>query len=204
MCIAPISGLAAAFALAMSCGASPPPKEKRMDEKQVLEWVREAPFSDPAKLRAHPQFSYEDWMARGRRIPNVIDTLTALLQREDLERPSGDGMRLAYALGWIGDRRKPAVDALVRCLGSRDIALRIEAVAALGRIGDASVAPLLEGLVKDRAQDKNIRGNACVALGRLGLPRSEPVLRDALNDPDRFIVRCAEEGLKLLRAGAPR
>src|SRR5262249_9347558 len=128
-------------------------KGKKMEEAQVLEWVREAPFSDPIKQRANPNFSYEEWFAKGRRLPGAVDTLVELLEKEDLEHPSGDGMRLAYALGWIGHRDQRAIIALVRCLGSKDIGLRVESVAALGRIGDASVLPLLEGLVRDTQQD---------------------------------------------------
>jgi len=176
-------------------------KEKKMSETQVLEWVREAPFSDPIKQRANPNFSYEEWFAKGRKLPGSVNTLVELLEKEDLQHPSGDGMRVAYALGWIGDRSQRAIIALVRCLGSKDLALRIEAVAALGRIGDASVVPLLEGLVKDAQQDRNIRGNACVSLGHLGVRSAEPVLNEALQDPDQFVVLCAREGLKLLPSG---
>jgi HEAT repeat protein len=177
------------------------PKEKQVIDPQVLEWVREAPFSDPAKIRAHPNFSYEDWFARGRKLPDAVDSLVELLEQEDPQHPSGDGMRVAYGLGWIGDKRPRAIHALIRALDSRDITLRIEAVAALGRLGDPTVLPLLERLARNRQEDKNVRGNACVSIGRLGVPSAEPVLLEALKDTDRFIVLCAQEGLKLLHGG---
>jgi HEAT repeat protein len=173
-------------------------KEKPMEETQILQWAREAPLTDPIKLRASPNFSYEEWMARGRKLPGVVETLVRLLEEEDLQHPSGDGMRLAYALGLLGDRRRQAVDALVRCIGSKDVGLRSTAAAALGSIGDASVVALLESLVKDHHQDKSVRGNACVSIGRLGSHSAEPVLREALKDPEPFVVLCAQEGLKLL------
>jgi HEAT repeat protein len=110
-------------------------------------------------------------------------------------------MRLTYALGWIGDRRQRAVEALVRSLDSSDIGLRIEAVSALGRIGNATVFPRLEKLVRDIHEDENVRGNACIAIGRLGDSSAEGVLRDAARDVDDFVVLCAEEGLRLLRNG---
>src|SRR5207244_10292824 len=69
------------------------PKEKQVIDPQLLAWVREAPFSDPAKTRAHPNFSYEDWFARGRKLPHAVDNLVELLEQEDLHNPSGDGMR---------------------------------------------------------------------------------------------------------------
>jgi hypothetical protein len=178
----------------------PARKEKPMDI-QVLQWAREAPLMDPTKLRANPNFSYEEWIARGRKLTGVVETLVKLLNEEDLQHPSGDGMRLAYALGLLGDRRREAVDALVRCIGSRDVGLRSTAAGALGSVGDGSVVALLESLVRDRHQDKTVRGNACVSIGRLGAHSAEPVLREALKDPEQFVVLCAEEGLKLLRGG---
>ncbi len=172
-----------------------------MEETQILQWAREAPLTDPVRLRISPNFSYEEWIVRGRRLPGVVETLVRLLEKEDLQHPSGDGLRLAYALGLLGDRRRPAVDALIRCLGSKDVALRSTAAGALGSIGDASVAALLESLVKNHHQDKSVRGNACVSIGRLGSRSSEPVLREALKDPEPFVVACAQEGLKLLYPG---
>jgi hypothetical protein len=176
-------------------------KEKPMEEVQVLQWSREIPLTDPIRQRANPNFSFEEWLARGRKLPGVVDTLIKLLDGEDLQRPSGDGLRLAYALGSLGERRRPAVNALVRSLGSKDVELRSGAAIALGSIGDASVVHLLENLVKDRRENKYVRGNACVSIGRLGVRSGEPVLREALKDPEPFVVLCAEEGLKLIHPG---
>jgi HEAT repeat protein len=173
-------------------------REKPMEETQILKWAREAPLMDPVKLRASPNFSYEEWIARGHKLPNVVETVVRRLEQENLQKPSGDGMRLAYALGLLGDRRRQAQDALVRCIASNDIELRSTSAAALGSIGDASVVALLESLVRDRRQDKSVRGNACVSIGRLGARSAESVLRDALDDPEPFVVLCAKEGLKLL------
>jgi len=177
-------------------------REKPMEEIQVLQWSREIPLTDPLKQRANPNFSFEEWLARGRKLPGAVDTLIKLLDEEDLQHPSGDGMRLAYALGSLGERRRPAVNALVRSLGSKDVELRSGAVIALGSIGDASVVPLLENLVKDRHESKYVRGNACVSMGRLGARSAEPVLREALKDPEPFVQLCAQEGLKLLQSGS--
>ena len=86
-------------------------------------------------------------------LPEGVDTLIELLEQEDLMHPSGNGMRAAYALGWIGDRSKRVVDVLLRSLGSKDVALRVEATAALGRQGDASVLPTLEKLLTNKKDD---------------------------------------------------
>jgi hypothetical protein len=169
--------------------------------KEVLDWLKEAPFSDPDHMRLKPDFSYEDWFARGRSLPESIETLIKLLEREDLMHPSGNGMRTAYALGWIGDKRKRAIDALLRSLGSKDVALRVEATSALGRQGDETVLPTLEKLLTNKKEDVNVRANAIIAIGRLQLPSSEALIRQTLNDSDPFIVRCAEEALRLHGGG---
>lgn len=165
--------------------------------KKVLEWLKEAPFNDPAALKSKPNFSYENWFARGRALPDAIDTLLELLMQEDLTHPSGDGKRIAYALGWIGDKRKRAIDVLLRVLGSKDVALRSEAAAALGRQGDVTVLPILGKLLTNKDEDVNVRANACIAIGYLRVPASEALLRQTLQDTDQFIVRCAEEALRL-------
>lgn len=166
---------------------------------QVEEWVKEPPFDDPVEQQKKPDFSYEDWFKRGRALPNAVETLIQLLDREKLEEPSGNGMRAAYGLGWIGDKRPEITKALLRCIYSKDLNLRIEAVSALGRQSNASVVPTLEKLVLDKEENANVRGNACIAIGRLKAPTSEKILTDALNDSDSFVVLCAKEGLRLLR-----
>src|SRR5262245_27229591 len=93
------------------------------DPDKVLEWVRKAPFDDVRLQAASPGFSYEQWFQEGRALPRSVDILADVLGKEDLERPSGDGMRLAYALGWIGDRRPQVVEALTRAVHSRDTPL---------------------------------------------------------------------------------
>ena len=175
------------------------PTENNKTKEQ--EWLREAPFDDPKALAANPHFSYDESFARGRSLPEGVDTLVELLEQEDLMHRSGNGMRAAYALGWIGDRSKRVVDVLLRSLGSKDVPLRVEATAALGRQGDASVLPTLEKLLADKKDDVNVRANACIAIGRLRVPSSEVLLRQTLHDSDPFLVRCAEEALRLHAGG---
>lgn len=175
-------------------------KELKMSQKvnpKVEEWIKEPPFDDPLEQQKKPDFSYEDWFKRGRALPNVVESLIELLKREDLENPSGNGMRTAYGLGWIGDKRPQITEALLRCLPSKDLNLRIEAVAALGRQSDASIVPTLAKLLLDKNENINVRGNACISIGRLKAPSSEKLLTDALNDEAPFIVLCAKEGLRL-------
>jgi hypothetical protein len=166
---------------------------------EILEWLKEAPFDDPERAGLNPNFSYDEWFARGKSIPGSVDALVALLNSEDPLHPSGLGARAAYALGWVGDTSKPVVDALLRSLNSKDPGLRIEAVSALGRQGSADVLPILVTLLTNENEDVNVRANACIAIGRLRVPSSEPLLRRILQDKNAFLVRSAQEALRLLK-----
>jgi HEAT repeat protein len=168
---------------------------------EVIAWVREAPFDDPVAMQKTPEFSYDAWFARGRAMPQAVETLIEMLEREDLQHPSGDGMRLAYALGWIGDGRKEGVQALLHALESRDITLRVEATAALGRQGDSTILPTLMKVMEDVKEDINVRANACIAIGRIGDPSSEAPLKHLLQDNNPFLATCAKEALRLLGQG---
>jgi hypothetical protein len=193
-----------AVALALHC-AGQATRSKAMSETRdrVLAWVRKAPFDDITLKAASPGFSYEKWFDEGRDLPQSIDVLAQVLGEEDLEKPSGDGMRVAYALGWIGDRRRPVIDGLVRSVKSKDPALRMEAVAALGRLREASVLPMLEKLLADPKEDVNVRGNACISIGRLGDPASEVLLKRTAESPDAFLSACAKEALRLSKDARP-
>lgn len=168
---------------------------------RVREWLMKAPFDDPWLLAVQPNFSYEGWFDEGRALPQAVEVLIALLEQEDLNQPSGDGMRVAYALGWIGDKRKRAIDALLRVLDSKDIALRVEAAAALGRQGDSTILPTLMKVMEDVKEDINVRANACIAIGRIGDPSSEAPLKHLLQDNNPFLATCAKEALRLLGQG---
>ena len=175
--------------------------ERERQRRAVEAWLMRAPFDELRPDLGPEPFSYEAWFDEGRALPLAVETLIGLLTGEDLENPSGRGMRTAYALGWIGDGRPEEINALLRALGSRDVALRMEAVGALGRLGDATLAPQLEAVFLNTQEDENVRANACIALGQLAAPSSLPLLKRALSDPDPFIASSATEALRLYEAG---
>jgi HEAT repeat protein len=169
------------------------------ERNAVLTWVRKAPFDDMKLMAMEPNFSYDEWFRRGRELPHSVEILSQMLGEEQLDRPSGDGMRIAYALGWIGDRRKTVIAALIRSVGSKDTALRAESASALGRLRETSARPLLEKLLADPKEDTNVRGNACIALGRIADPRSEPLLHSISKSSDAFLSACGKEALRLYK-----
>jgi HEAT repeat protein len=161
---------------------------------KVQTWLAKAPFDDPSALAAQPNFSYEAWFSEGRALPHAPEILAQLLQKE-LSRPTGNGERIAYALGWLGDKR--SVGVLKAALESKDAVVRSEAVAALGRVGDADVFPVLKKLAEDEREDANVRANACISIGRIAPPGAEPMLRLRLADKQPFVARAAAEALRL-------
>src|SRR5260370_18424927 len=80
--------------------------------RAVQQWLAEAPFDNPKAMAAHPDFSYETWLERGRHLSGVGDVLAEILGKENLKKPSENAERAAYAIGWLGDKR--AVSALLR------------------------------------------------------------------------------------------
>lgn len=171
------------------------------DHSSVVAWVQKAPFDDIRVQAAQPKFSYEEWFREGKEIPHSVEILAEILASESLNQPSRLGMRVAYALGWIGDRRHAVIAALLRTLNSVDLSLRIESVAALGRLHEPSAQPILEKLLADPKEDLNVRANACISLGRLGNAASEPLLRQAAASTDSFLAACGKEALRLLKEG---
>jgi len=167
------------------------------DKQAVQAWLAKAPFDDPKALAANPHFSYQNWIEEGRKLPHVVDVLVELLHKQNMT-PTGAGERIAYALGWVGDNR--AVADLVEALMSRQLTLRAESAAALGRIDDPRALAPLTRLVQSEKEDATVRANAAIALGQLGGAEAEAVLRKAAVDPDSFVARAATEGLRLAAA----
>jgi HEAT repeat protein len=171
-----------------------------MDTERLITWLKKAPLSDDMAEEAPSDFSYDRWFEEGRAIPDGVATLVALLEKENFSKPSEDAFRIIYALGWIGDNR--ATNVLLSALRSSDARVRTEAAAALGQLhADQAFAPL-RTLLEDKAEDTNVRANACIALGRLAQPESEVLLQEASKESDTFVAQCAEEGLRLLQQKA--
>ena len=136
-----------------------------------------------------------DWGVRGEAVAAlgkigdsraVEPLIRALKDEEWLVRD-----RASEALGEIGDARaaQPLIQAL-KCEKYEDEYVRNTAVAALRKIGEPAVQPLIQAL-KDK--DKDVREGAAKALGRIGDFRAVDPLIEALKDEVRT-VRLAAAG----------
>lgn len=91
-------------------------------------------------------------------------------------------------------------DAIIKALGSDDVLLREEAVAALSEIGDERVIfPLITAL---RDEKSHIRRDAAEALGNPGSIKAIKPLMIALADDDRYVREAAAESLGHIGKGA--
>ena len=159
---------------------------------RVIAWLAKVPFFRGDNPPDEQSASYDAWIEEGRGLNGVESELKRLLRTErvGVHRP-----QVAYALGWLGGPE--SVTALVEALRNSDLHLRIEAAAALGRLGDArAVSALGETLSAD--PDENVRANACESLRILGDRGALPWLRGALGDESPFVARLAGEAVAQL------
>jgi HEAT repeat protein len=132
----------------------------------------------------------EDLMRMG---PMAVPPLLFLLAASD------HNVRVA-AVQIIGEIRDPlAVDPLVAVAsGDRDLNLRAQAAAALGKLGGPKAERALERALTDEAWQ--VRAQAAKALGRLGRTEAAPLLAKAMPDVNWWVrLNCAEA---LARLGA--
>jgi hypothetical protein len=102
--------------------------------------------------------------------------------------------RAADALGSLGER---ATLPLLAALSSRNDAVRIGAVEALGAIRDSrSVGPLSYLLEHEKVAE--VRWVAALALGMTGDPHAVPPLVHALRDPEKYVRYGAAKALESL------
>jgi hypothetical protein len=87
---------------------------------------------------------------------------------------------------------KELIPVLVETLGDADADVRKNVAHSLARIGQSSVAPLLD-ILKDKDKSKELKANAAYILGKIGPPAREalPTLTKALKDHDRELRRRA-------------
>jgi HEAT repeat protein len=85
----------------------------------------------------------------------------------------------------------PAVAVLIPLVTSAERMIAIEAVRALGRIGDPAAAPALLKIMPDRKAEPHLRLEAVAASGEIRTPAISEVLLDLVSDPSPDIRAAA-------------
>jgi HEAT repeat protein len=104
----------------------------------------------------------------------------------------------ARSLAIIGPDAQAAIPALDQALHERQLRVRLEAAAALGRIGRDSVPVLMRAL---QDPDPGIRHAAAFGLGEVGLDAQPaiPLLTQALQDTNQQVRASAAYSLKVIQ-----
>jgi hypothetical protein len=167
--------------------------------EEARNWFNSMPFQDNPRQslqrEAQVSGSWEEWIARGREIPDIEKILGRMLETEQSELMRG---RAALALGFLESHQ--SAEALINSLASDTPLVQMEAAAALGRLGSAdAVGPLCRAL---QSADANVRANASMALGRIGGETARECLSRALQDDDPFVRAAATEALREVNKGS--
>jgi HEAT repeat protein len=119
---------------------------------------------------------------------SALGSLEATEALPELQQVLADGGKYdrilsAKALGRLGPRAAPAVDALARTLDEPDLDLRRAAVVALGQIG-APAAPATAAISEQLdSGDARLQNSARQALEKIGYPQADAALKE---DASRF------------------
>ena len=193
----PIARMAAA--LVNAGAASPPPSEDEDVRRDTPAAALRLAIFALTRLRAYEPLARVVLDGAGQ--PRVRWWLVAYaLQRLDdprtrpallaLTRDSHPYTRAfaARGLGGLEKSPDPAVAAaLVSLVNGSDRMVSIEAIRALGRLGEPSAGPALRGLIRNPTSDPSLRVEAVVAAGSVKAPELEDALLDALTDPSAAV-----------------
>jgi hypothetical protein len=148
--------------------------------------------------------------------PNV--RVQELNKLRDVQDPDADRLLIEYLadpdirvkmkdLDLLGYREtNGAVEPISQMLflRSTEPAVRLHAVAALGRIGDAQGALPIMQYIQEETDDQG-RGTAVFALGEIGNDKATPVLiKLADEDPSPMVRRLSKEALQKIDGELPR
>ena len=116
-----------------------------------------------------------------------------LLRRLKKEKHVDVQIKLTLAVGQM--QIKEAIPILEKRINFPNNFIRDATIETLGDLGDKKVMPALLKMLKNKAEDKQIRRVICFYLGKLGDTSVLPVLKKIANDKDedRIAIRGAAE-----------
>ena len=94
-------------------------------------------------------------------------------------------------------KAKKDIEGLIKALDDSDEDVRLKAVEALGKIGDARA---VEGLIKALDDDIDVRREAVKALGEIGDPRAFDALSELVHDESRDVREAARDALRRIKS----
>ncbi|KAF6244918.1 hypothetical protein C6989_05935 [Nitrosopumilus sp. b2] len=156
----------------------------------------EPPFDTVEEIQKNPNYDYYDWFKRGKQLPKITEIIVGILKEQNFEDPSEVTDRIIYASGWVGDKNCIAV--LTPAIYSSHVYLASDAIAALGRLGAIGLFDTFVLLLLDKKQEINIRANALIAIATLRHTKSQELIDKMKKDSNLFLVKCAEEGQRIL------
>ncbi|MHC4563971.1 MAG: HEAT repeat domain-containing protein [Planctomycetota bacterium] len=172
--------------------------------QEVLDWLALKDWASRDASHAAPhvgdELTYDAWLEQGAAIRDVGPILNRLLERRDQRVFPA---QVANALAFLGDAS--SVPILIDAAGSYEDEyagpLRLEAVFALGRLGDPRAIPRLCQVLKDD-ESVNARANAANSLGSFDTPEVREALQNALKDDSDFVRSLARASLAKLDAAS--
>lgn len=159
---------------------------RRLEAARVLSWTagaEEVPALARLLADRHPAVAGSALLAARRlRLPGLIDPLLEELRAPRSDRPG----RLSFLLEVIAGYGERVAKPVRRDLaGGTAEAVRVRLLRLAGRLGDASLAPEVAGILRHGGFEERI--NAARALsgipGARGAPEALAALRQALHDP---------------------
>ena len=140
------------------------------------------------------------WYMRDAALPALPDLLHAL----ERERDDEAFQKLSWALVHCGAEASQAIPLLIDRLDSEDEHIRSWAQQALGEMGPAAVAPLVEAM--QNAGKPHVLARAAFALEDIGPEAADavPVLVTALEHPNDQVRRAAADALGAIRSDPAR
>lgn len=136
------------------------------------------------------------WLLRSFAMPPDVDWLVGVLQTDPDARVR---QYVTVALGRLG--QASAVEGLASAVDDSDVGVRLNAIRAMGMLGEMTVVGLLIQKLKNNKEDDEVQAMAARALGQLEAREALNTLFNSLNR--KSISISTESAMALARLGVP-